>query len=112
LKRGVRNPSKDVKNIFDEDEEEVLEENEEDFVVYDDGEDEGERHAPTLFEEVFHDLDDRYAFAFEKIASYFNFLLFVTNYSKCILLLINLFRKNHRILILNHWKKCLAQKLI
>ncbi|CAB4391913.1 unnamed protein product [Rhizophagus irregularis] len=70
LKRGVRKPSKDVKNIFDEDEEEeVLEENEEDFVVYDDGEDfiEGERHAPTLFDEVFHDLEDKYSFAFEKI---------------------------------------------
>ncbi|CAG8546364.1 6881_t:CDS:2 [Funneliformis caledonium] len=69
LKRGVRNPSKDVKNIFDEDEEEVLEENEEDFVVYDDGEDfvQGERHAPTLFEEVFNDLEEKYVFAYEKI---------------------------------------------
>src|SRR5436305_938152 len=54
--------------IVDENEEE-----EEDFVVYDDGEDfiEGERHAPTLFEEVFHDLEDRYTFAFEKIVNYF-----------------------------------------
>ena len=78
MKGGVRKPSKDVKNIFDEDEEEeVLEENEEDFVVYDDGEDfiEGERHAPTLFEEVFHDLEDKYVLAFEKIVRIFNSLL-------------------------------------